>query len=61
MKLSPPERIRDTEFAGALAIPLAGFPRADMGADVAKVKRQAGEGIRYTMEPILATKARASR
>lgn len=45
--------IRVVEFAGALAIPFAGLLLADMGAEVVKVEPPAGDGIRYTMEPIV--------
>ena len=45
--------IRVVEFAQALAVPFAGVLLADMGADVVKVEPPAGDGIRYTMEPIL--------
>lgn len=47
------EGIRVVEFAGALAIPFAGLLLADMGAEVVKVEPPAGDGIRYTMEPIV--------
>lgn len=47
------EGVRVVEFAGALAIPFAGLLLADMGAKVVKVEPPAGDGIRYTMEPIL--------
>lgn len=47
------EGVRVVEFAQALAIPFAGLLLADMGADVVKVEPPAGDGIRYTMEPIL--------
>jgi crotonobetainyl-CoA:carnitine CoA-transferase CaiB-like acyl-CoA transferase len=47
------EGVRVVEFAQALAIPFAGLLLADMGADVIKVEPPSGDGIRYTMEPIL--------
>lgn len=45
--------VKVVEFAQALAVPFAGILLADMGADVVKVEPPAGDGIRYTMEPIL--------
>jgi len=45
--------VRVLEIAQALAIPFAGVLLADMGAAVVKVEPPAGDGIRYTMEPIL--------
>jgi crotonobetainyl-CoA:carnitine CoA-transferase CaiB-like acyl-CoA transferase len=45
--------VKVVEIAQALAVPFAGILLADMGADVIKVEPPAGDGIRYTMEPIL--------
>lgn len=45
--------IRVLEIAQALAVPFAGILLADMGADVVKVEPPGGDGIRYTMEPIV--------
>ena len=45
--------VKVVELAQALAIPFAGVLLADMGADVVKIEPPAGDGIRWTMEPIL--------
>lgn len=45
--------VKVVEIAQALAVPFAGILLADMGADVIKVEPPDGDGIRYTMEPIL--------
>lgn len=45
--------VRVLEIAQALAVPFAGVLLGDMGADVVKVEPRSGDGIRYTMEPIL--------
>lgn len=45
--------VKVVELAQALAVPFAGLLLADMGADVVKIEPPAGDGIRWTMEPIL--------
>ena len=45
--------VKVVELAQALAVPFAGILLAEMGAEVVKIEPPAGDGIRWTMEPIV--------